>query len=560
MGLKFQNSTVLFLIVVIIPVIFFINTRIKKYTILFSSPINKNSSKSTNFQKRIKLRTFFWCLAWIFAIIALSGPSWGTKQVEVYKSGTSATFVFDISYSMLAEDAKLADTFNLGSSSKDAVTRLKASEMFTLQLLQNLSGTAVSGVLAKGEGVLAIPLTEDYYALENLVNALSPNLVSAPGSSISKGIETAITAFPPQSAHTAIVVVCTDGDETDSALNQAVQKAVSYGIQVVIVGFGSVNESKIIAGDGKTFVNTALRENLLMQVAEKTASCQYFSASSPSTFKNVLQILNNGNNNFATNSKVVTSFKTVSVERHILFLVLSLICLVVGFIFSELNSDFFLLKHKSDSQHKMNSSSKSIFFLLIVCTVLPFLETGCTGSVNDAATVLKGRFKWQQHDYDTSNAIFLSVINDAKLRKDIMLEQYGIYGLAATYLMQNEKDAALSRLKTISPMASKDILFHTWYTTGIIQHRMGNYDLAATAFKNALRLDGSNIEAKINYELSLKDTKKTVPAKSQSLTGVNDSQSLSKKADSVFSVIKENEDQKWKNSQQAQKNTDIIDY
>jgi Ca-activated chloride channel family protein len=532
MDLNFQNRAVLFLIFLLIPVVVFIHFRIKKYANFFIA------------KKRLKLRVLCWAFSWVCAIIALSGPSWGKKMVEVFKSGTSAVFVFDISYSMMAEDATL-DIFEKKATSKN-ISRLSASQNYILQLLRNLNGTAVAGVLTKGEGILAIPLTEDYYSLENLVNVLSPTLVSSPGSSIAQGIETAITAFPPQSARNSVIVVCTDGDETDNALGQAVQKSAKYGIKVVFIGFGSTKETSVLAGDGKTSVYTALKEDRLKAVALKTPYCSYVRANDVGSMIHVLESINNKSSLITGGEmKPVMTQKMVPIERYGLFLLLSIIFFMLGFVFSEL---------------KIKKGMFLRFYMVFFSLLVPFINTSCTRSVNDAALVLNGKYKWIHHDYDNAIAIFLSVINDAQTKKNTELEQYGIYGLATSYLMQNETEAALSRLKTISPNAPKAVLSKAWYNIGIIQYRAGKFQLATEAFKQSLRIDGSNVNAKINYELSLIDTKATVPLGSQEISKIDETQTLSKKADSVFSVIRENEEQQWKNSQQKQENTSVIDY
>ena len=121
-------------------------------------------------------------------VCSYAGFYWGTNLVPVQKTGTSVSFVFDISNSMLAEDGP------------NGMSRLKAAGVFAEKLLDKMeeenSSTPVSVVLAKGDGVTAIPLTEDYALIESLLDVLSPNLMTAPGTSLSKGILAAKNSFP----------------------------------------------------------------------------------------------------------------------------------------------------------------------------------------------------------------------------------------------------------------------------------------------------------------------------------------------------------------------------
>ena len=218
---------------------------------------------------RIKLRALLWSFAWLSALIALAGPSWGTQHIPVQRSGSAVCFVFDISYSMTANDG--------GSGVQRQ--RLEQSKDFARSLLERLNGSAVSAVLAKGAGVLALPLTEDYSALESLIDTLSPAMLSASGSNVASGIDKAVESFPPQSARNSFIVVCTDGDETAGNLNRAVSQAASYGIHIILVGFGSEKGTQIISGDGKTPVKTALRRAKLEKAAQSGDMAYYINFS-----------------------------------------------------------------------------------------------------------------------------------------------------------------------------------------------------------------------------------------------------------------------------------------
>ena len=59
-----------------------------------------------------------------------------------------------------------------------------------------MNGVSASVVLAKGEGLTAIPLTDDYMMIEALLDVMSPKLMTVPGSSIGKGILKAKESFP----------------------------------------------------------------------------------------------------------------------------------------------------------------------------------------------------------------------------------------------------------------------------------------------------------------------------------------------------------------------------
>ena len=139
--------------------------------------------------------------------------------MPVERSGNALCFVFDISYSMTAEDVFIK---------KEKLSRLDASKRIALSLSERINGASAAVVLAKGGGILALPLTEDYNALENLISVLSPAMFSASGSNIASGIERALDAFPPQSARNSFIVVFTE-DRKSTRLNSS-HPVISYAV------------------------------------------------------------------------------------------------------------------------------------------------------------------------------------------------------------------------------------------------------------------------------------------------------------------------------------------
>lgn len=189
-------------------------------------------------------------------VVACAGVSWGTIAVPVQKNGNAVSLVFDISYSMNADDAP------------GGMTRLESAKSYASELLERMPGTSVSVVIAKGDGAVIVPLTDDRETVLGMLHVLSPSMMTSVGTSLGAGIEAAIASFPQQSSVAGRIWLFTDGDETDSSLSSALNNAVRYGIPVAIVGFGSERETEVLAGDGTTRVRTALRSQSL----EKTVS------------------------------------------------------------------------------------------------------------------------------------------------------------------------------------------------------------------------------------------------------------------------------------------------
>ena len=116
--------------------------------------------------------------------------------------------------------------------------------------------------------------------------------------------------------------------------------------------------------------------------------------------------------------------------------------------------------------------------------------------------------------------------------------------------MQNESDAALSRFEEIAPDAPETVLFSTYYNMGIISHRKGEYNEAASYFKKALLINSSDNNAKINLELSIQQREESKTRAGEQLSA----------EDAVFSVIQENDKRQWKNQEKPQNQSLENDY
>lgn len=485
-------------------------------------------------RRRIKLRIICWGCAWVCLCIALAGPAWGTKLIPVQKSGAAVSFVFDISYSMEAQDTPY-----------EGVSRLEAAARYADSLLDHMADTAVSAVLAKGDGVIAVPLTEDVNAVKSLLSSLSPQLMSSAGTSLGQGVNAAVRSFPVQTGRHSSIVIFTDGEETDGTLYKAVDTALKSGISVVIAGFGMPSETTVYAGDGITPVQTALRENEMKTLVEKvnsslrasSVSAQYISSAS---IGSAVQLLKTVCPVSVTGGGIETGYEQQSEERYPLFLGFALAFLVFGFISSEFRV-------------------KPQLTVCLVCLLLPLL-TGCSGSLKNTGIVLRSTLQWHRKNYQSATAGFLEVTENAEVQKDDVLLQYGLYGLSSAYLMQEENDAALERINEISEDAPQEIRFSAWYNAGIIAHKKGDYESAAMAFRQALLIDNTDIDAKINLELSLSSGSNNSKAGEQAMNPVSETEHDSTRQDVIFSVIREDEQNKWKTPETKSEESSALDY
>ncbi|MDE7227022.1 MAG: VWA domain-containing protein [Treponemataceae bacterium] len=524
------------LLVPLIPALVFLFARTKR---LFASLGSLHGGTAVRRDRRaLATKIMLRAVAWVGVVFACAGISWGKKIVPVQKSGDAVCFVFDISYSMNARDAV------------GGMTRLEAARQYAKALLGAMPAPSVSVVIAKGDGVLAVPLTEDLASVHTLLDVLSPELMTATGSRLGRGIAAAVTAFPPQSAQAAHVWVFTDGDETDGGLRSAVDDAVRYGIPVALIGFGSEPGADVTAGDGTTVVHTVLQAQKLRSCADRANEASAFPRRSRGALAQYIPAAESGSayrllRTLSADGADGTAFayESQDIDRRAFFLLFALICFVASFVVGEAGL----------SARSLRQSA-----VLVACGLVPFVSS-CNARGN--AAVARGAWAWYQQKYPQATAIFLQVESDARAAQDDVLVQYAVFGLAATYLAQEEFAAADARLKHIAPDAPASLRSAAFYNEGVIAHQQGDNERAVECFKQAILADPANRDAKINLELcqseaAMRQAQGAEKEMRQAGEGEDDS-ALEK---GIFTLIKENEQNQWKKMQSNKKDDGGIDF
>ena len=131
------------------------------------------------------------------AIIALAGPAWQRLPQAVEQKRDALVIVVDMSLSMYAQDI--------------APSRLVRARQKIVDILRLRDEGFTALVAYAGDAHAVSPLTDDTRTIENLVTALSPNMMPLPGSRPGAGIETALTLLENAGIQDARILLVTDG-------------------------------------------------------------------------------------------------------------------------------------------------------------------------------------------------------------------------------------------------------------------------------------------------------------------------------------------------------------
>lgn len=486
-------------------------------------------------KKILLVRSGFLLFAFLMLLLAYADLSWGTYLVPVQKSGSAVSMVFDISNSMMAKDGP------------NGTTRMKAAAVYATKLLERMEGVSVSVVLAKGDGVAAIPLTEDKAIIESLVSVMNPGLMTVPGTSLGKGILKAMSTFPDNYSAAERIWVFTDGEETDGQLEEAFTECLRAGIPVTIIGFGAEREIKVLAGDGQTEVLTALRSieihNAIQSATEKfnffkhRAELEYINSTDKGSAYNLLSQLKPVNS-----ENLVTSYEAKPVPRFKLFLLLAVLSFALSYIFTEVDIST-LFKNK-------NLAATACIFTLFL--------SGCS---NDTWKILNGTNNYHNKQYRKAISCYLDVAENNSDGQNADALNYALYDLGTAYAMLGEEEAAMERFSLVAEDAPLQVRYAALYNSGVLAHKNADYDAAKNYFRKALEIDSSRIEAKINLELSMRmGENKVNQNESNAIPATEQDSTIPDIEKAVFQHIKENDQKQWKNSESNQSQNLAEDY
>lgn len=273
--IRFERPVFLLLIGLSIPAYIYFYMRLKTIRSQFSLFPNTDA-----IVRAVYIRNMLFMFAGFFLITALAIPLWGSKKIITKHRGTSVIFVMDISRSMTVADTP--------------PNRLSFAKRYTQRLIENLDKTACGLVIAKGRGILAVPLSFSRRSIITAVESLKPGSESSTGTNLEQGIRAAISAFPKNHAAAKIIVLCTDGGQTSGNLGDALRLCMQEGIRTIIIGFGTTSGGTVSVfneGGEELLIKSCLDEDFLKTSIAETGYHNYISALESSSALKVLRII-----------------------------------------------------------------------------------------------------------------------------------------------------------------------------------------------------------------------------------------------------------------------------
>ena len=191
--------------------------------------LNISNNKKINF-----LKIFFITIGTILVCISLLSPQKLIEEKEIERKGNSIYILMDTSRSMLTKDIY--------------PNRIERAKTVAKNIILNLKGDKVGIIPFSDSAYIQMPLTDDYKIAENFINVIDTNLLSGGGTNIFEGLSIANKSFEETETENKIVLVISDGGDTDDKTLDFIKK---NNLKVYSVGVGT-NKGSVIPDNKKS--------------------------------------------------------------------------------------------------------------------------------------------------------------------------------------------------------------------------------------------------------------------------------------------------------------------
>ncbi|MDR0327556.1 MAG: VWA domain-containing protein [Planctomycetaceae bacterium] len=180
-------------------------------------------------------------LAFVFGIVAVAVPRFGTYDEEISRSGIDVFILLDVSRSMLAEDV--------------VPNRLERAKSDIQDLVNSVTRDRVGLIAFAGKPMMKVPLTTDLGFFLQVLRSVDTHSAPLGGTAIGDAIRLALRAMPPEAERERAIVLITDGEDQESMPLEAAKDAAERHVRILTIGLGNAAEGGRIplhAPDGRT--------------------------------------------------------------------------------------------------------------------------------------------------------------------------------------------------------------------------------------------------------------------------------------------------------------------
>ena len=488
---RFEDSIYLYLLAVIpmLALLRFMMTRSRKKRLRkFGDPqlVKQLMPDVSRWRPAVK----FWLLqaALALIIVMLARPQLGTKISHEKRQGIETIIAMDISNSMLAQDV--------------TPSRLDRCKMMVENLVDNFTDDKIGLIVFAGDAFIQLPIPSDYVSAKMFLADIQPSLIATQGTDIALAISKAVNSFTQEEGIGKAIIVITDGEDHEGGAVEAAQEARKKGMRVYVLGVGSKGGAPIPDGNGGYMkdragntVMTRLNQDMCRDIA-KAGGGAYIHVDNNSDAQRQLD------NELAKLSKKETETTVYSDfdEQFQAVGILVLLLLIAELCLLECKNP--LLKNVRFFKGKRRYAS-AILVLMLVSTIP-------TQAQSDRSNIREGNRLFRSGKHADSEVSY------RKAMEKNPRNPQAAYNLGNALFAQKKDSAAVvayqSGVQLETSAKRKAMGYHNM---GVVCQSHKMFSEAIEAYKNALRLNPKDDEARYNLELCKKQQKKQQDKKNQ---------------------------------------------
>ena len=488
---RFEDSIYLYLLAVIpmLALLRFMMTRSRKKRLRkFGDPqlVKQLMPDVSRWRPAVK----FWLLqaALALIIVMLARPQLGTKISHEKRQGIETIIAMDISNSMLAQDV--------------TPSRLDRCKMMVENLVDNFTDDKIGLIVFAGDAFIQLPITSDYVSAKMFLADIQPSLIATQGTDIALAISKAVNSFTQEEGIGKAIIVITDGEDHEGGAVEAAQEARKKGMRVYVLGVGSKGGAPIPDGNGGYMkdrggntVMTRLNQDMCRDIA-KAGGGAYIHVDNNSDAQRQLD------NELAKLSKKETETTVYSDfdEQFQAVGILVLLLLIAELCLLECKNP--LLKNVRFFKGKRRYAS-AILVLMLVSTIP-------TQAQSDRSNIREGNRLFRSGKHADSEVSY------RKAMEKNPRNPQAAYNLGNALFAQKKDSAAVVAYQSGVQLETSAIRKAMGYhNMGVVCQSHKMFSEAIEAYKNALRLNPKDDEARYNLELCKKQQKKQQDKKNQ---------------------------------------------
>lgn len=452
----------------------------KKRTILkIGDPALVNQLTNDYSPSKFLVKFILFAIAASLVIIAMANPRSPKGSTPVKRTGIDVMIALDVSKSMLAQDIK--------------PDRLERAKQILSKLIDRLHNDRIGIVVFAGRAYLQMPLTTDHVAAKMYLSSASPEVVPTQGTVIGDALKMCYAAFNSREKKYKAIILISDGEDHDENAVTLTKAMAEEGVMINTIGIGSP-EGALIADTRNNDVKrdergnpvvTKLNEAELRDIAEKGNGIYQ-------RFTNTDEVIMNLENQLKSmGQKAITENSLINYKSFFPWLLsFSFIILLIEFLISE-------KRGKGMARRLKGRKSMGNIAILAGIIFIPSITTA------QKALIGKGNEAYNKNNYTLAIEEYKKAIE-----KDPSNPKAPYNMGNALYKEGKADEAVVSYESAIHNSKESQEKSAAFYNKGVVLQNNKKLPECIEAYKEALRLNPADEDARFNLQKALQQQKK----------------------------------------------------